>query len=108
MSTVFLRNRKIHTFGKLLDEMLGNGLELGGVNIKHLLQTLDFLQEILWHIGHRTWNAMLVRIWNYIEAKWQLRVGRYAASGDSQGHTGHYHVKPMRFLVAFSLLVRMT
>jgi hypothetical protein len=62
MLTAFLRNREIHTFGKLLDEMLGNGLELGGVNIKHLLQSLDFLQEILWHIGHRTCQAMLVRV----------------------------------------------
>lgn len=73
MLTAFLRDREIHTFGKLLDEMLGNGLELGGVNRKHFLQALNFLQEILWHIGHRTWNAMSVRIWDYIEAKWQSR-----------------------------------
>jgi hypothetical protein len=52
----------ILTFSELLNEMLRDGLELGGVNSEHLLQSLDLLHEILWHIGHGACNAMLARI----------------------------------------------
>lgn len=39
--------------------MLGDGLQLGLIYGEQLLQSLDFLQKVFWHIGHGTW-VMLV------------------------------------------------
>jgi hypothetical protein len=47
--------RRAHTLRKLSNEMLGDGLQLGLVYGEHLLESLDFLQKVLWHIGHGTW-----------------------------------------------------
>jgi hypothetical protein len=41
-----------HTLVKLSDEVVGNSLELCLVDSEEFLQSLDFAQEILWHIGH--------------------------------------------------------
>jgi hypothetical protein len=47
--------------------MLSDRLELGGVNREHLLQSLDLLHEVLWHIGHGAWDAMLALVWKYFK-----------------------------------------
>jgi hypothetical protein len=57
-----LQIRGFLTFGKLLDEMLGDGLELSGINSEQLLQPLDLLHKVLWHIGHGACNRMLAKI----------------------------------------------
>jgi hypothetical protein len=42
------------TFCKFGDKVLGDSLQLLGVNGEKLFESLNLLHKILWHIGHRT------------------------------------------------------
>lgn len=57
---VFLEIEDSLTFGKFFDEMLCNALELSSINCEHVFESLDFLHQVLWHIGHGAWDPMLV------------------------------------------------
>jgi len=45
------------SFSQLGDEVISDGLQFRSVHNEHLFQTLDLLQQVLWHICHRALAA---------------------------------------------------
>ena len=44
--------------------MVSDGLEFGGIDGEQVLQPLDLMKKILWHIGHGACNDMLAKTEN--------------------------------------------